>query len=325
MTMGLRRFLVFMAIFFPQARAQTAPPFLQRATRKISAEDFREKVVKLSGLVQACRDDPKACDPAAIGDDDKIVTPAETYQVRWQWLRAAIDQARNAASPNRNQLLNQTSARLGEELNDAQTSESHQPAFAPARKAADSILNRPEFRVAGGESWFDRKIAQFWAWVFRMFTAASDFGERAPWLGRALEWGFFTLTLVLVLVWVARTMRRERLALSLSGAMPSTERLSESEHWADLARIEAANRDWRAAIHCLYWATIVMLEGRRLWRRDPARTPREYIRLLEPESTSWRSLRGITIVFERIWYGIRIATQDDYTQVLALFEDLKRS
>jgi hypothetical protein len=99
----------------------------------------------------------------------------------------------------------------------------------------------------------------------------------------------------------------------------------ESDNWAELARAEAARQDWRAAVHCLYWATIVMMEGRKLWRQNRARTPREYLLLLEPGSRVQQTLRLLTQTFERIWYGLRPAAESDYASALVLFEELRRA
>jgi hypothetical protein len=148
---------------------------------------------------------------------------------------------------------------------------------------ANAILARPEFRIVSGESWLDRKVAQFWDWVNRFFSAAADIGHRAPWLGPVLEWSFVGLVVLFLLIWAARTLQRERLAISLSSMIPASHWQKEADNWAELARLEAEKSNWREAIHCLYWASIVALESHRLWRRDNARTPREYVELLEPQ------------------------------------------
>jgi hypothetical protein len=66
-----------------------------------------------------------------------------------------------------------------------------------------------------------------------------------------------------------------------------------------------------------------MLEGQRLWRQNRARTPREYVGLLEPGSSRRRVLGGLTGVFERIWYGLRPATGEDYAKASALLDELR--
>jgi hypothetical protein len=325
----LQRTLLLLALSPLPAIAQPSVPLLQPPLHPTTPEAFRAHLDSLQQLVGACRSDPHACDPAAIGDDDRIDTPGDPYQVRWQWLRKLIDDARNPALPDRATLLDQASSRLDRELAAASAppapQPAPQPAFDQARRTANAILARPEFRIVKNQSWLDREIAAFWNWFDRLFTAASDFGKRSPWLGPLLEWSFVGLAIVAVLIWVRRTLQRQALAIALSGPAPSTNWQQESAEWAGLAQSEAELGRWREAIHCLYWAAIVALERRRLWSRNYARTPREYLPLLEANSPQQIALRALTGLFERIWYGLRGAAPEDYALALALFEDLKRA
>jgi hypothetical protein len=332
--MGLRRIGALLAILSLGALASAQPrvPFFQPPLRQTDAAGYRTHIETLRGLVLACRNDATTCNAAAVGDDDRVAAQDETFQVRWQWLRRLLDEAGKPALKDRNAQLDEAEARLDRELA-ATGGEALPPAeFAPARRAATVILSRAEFRVVGRQSWIDRKIAQLLVWIVRFFTAAADFGHRAPWLVLVLEWSFVGLSAVGILFWVRRSMARERLAVSLTGVLATSDWQKESAEWADLARIEAERSNWRDAIHCLYWAGIVVLESRRLWRRDLARTPREYVELLQShcaQQTTLQSqliaLRSLTRLFERIWYGLRGAEREDYAQALALFEDIRRA
>ncbi len=325
MTTGLRRIVLLLAILSLHVFAQPGVPLFQPPLQQATPDGYRARLESLRGLVGACRDDAKACNPSAVGDDERIQAPNETFQVRRQWLRKLMDDARNPALPDRSVLLNQASARLDEELAAISKDASPQPAFTLARRAANSILARPEFRIVGSESWLDRMTAKFYSWLGRVFAATAGFGHRSPWLGPILEWSFVGLSVVCILIWVARTMRSQRIAVSTSVLIPATDWQKESAEWADRARTEAEANHWREAIHCLYWASIVVLESHRLWRRDYARTPREYVDLLEHNSYRQLTLSRLTRIFERIWYGLRHAAREDYVQALALFEDLRRT
>jgi hypothetical protein len=323
MATGLRRIVLLLAISSPQVLAQPAVPMFQRPLQQTTPEGFRTHLESLRNLVRACQADAKTCDPAAIGDDDKVVSPSDTFQVRWEWLRKLVDDAGNTKFADRGKLLDQASARLDAELSTTTNAPPSQDNFAPARHAADSILARPEFRIVGNESWLDRKIGEFLLWLGRLFSATADLSHRSPWLAPLIEWTFISLSVAFVIVWVIRTMQGERLDVARGGIVPLTDWQRESAEWADLARIEADAGNWREAIHCLYWASIVVLESRRLWRRDFARTPREYVALLEHHSSQQLTLHKLTRIFERIWYGLRDAGHEDYLQALALFEDLR--
>jgi len=335
--MGLRRITVLLATLSMGALASAQPriPILQPPLQQTDDAGYRTHVQALQQLVLACRNDAKSCNAAAVGDDDRVTADSETFQMRWQWLRKLLDESGNSALKalkDRNAQLDEAAVRLNREL--AAPSEEAQPQaeFAPARRVTNAILARAEFRVVGRQSWLDRKVAQLLSWLIRFFTAAANFGHHAPWLGPVLEWSFVGLSAVGILFWVRRSMARERLAVSLGGALASSDWQKESAEWADLARIEAERSNWRDAIHCLYWAGIVVLESRRLWRRDAARTPREYLDLLQRNSSQQPALESqlialgsLTRLFERIWYGLRGAEREDYAQALALFEELRRA
>ena len=80
--------------------------------------------------------------------------------------------------------------------------------------------------------------------------------------------------------------------------------------------------DYREAVHCAYWATIVHLEGLGLLKRDHARTPRESLRLLEPHPKERQLLGDFTHNFELIWYGYRPASPEDWTNARTHLEKM---
>jgi len=239
-------------------------------------------------------------------------------------LREGLESARKASPADREKLLQEVSARLTEDatLADASTS-STKDDFSRARKRADEVLSEPEFQTVTEESYLQREIVRLFQWLDEVFNGVSRFGKRSPWLVPLMEWGSITLAAAGLLTWVFRTMQRQRLAVRVEASSTAGVWQKESENWAELARTEAMRQDWRAAVHCLYWATIVMMEGRKLWRQNRARTPREYVQLLEPGSILQLELRKMTQLFERIWYGLRPAAESDYAGALALFEKLR--
>jgi hypothetical protein len=107
------------------------------------------------------------------------------------------------------------------------------------------------------------------------------------------------------------------------GALKASAWENEAEDWAKGAAEHAEAGEWREAVHCLYWAAIVLLESRRAWRHNPTRTPREYVRLLQPGSAQQMGLRKLTQIFERVWYGLRDAGAGEYAEARALYERLE--
>jgi Domain of unknown function (DUF4129) len=195
--------------------------------------------------------------------------------------------------------------------------------FDQARATTNRILAQPEFKTVTDPSEVQREFARIAQWIDDLFNRVATAGRHNPWLLPLLEWGFFALAVAALLAWGFRVLQRQRLAIAVGPAALAVAHIQESEDWADLARSQAAEQAWRDAVHSLYWATIVMLEGRKFWRPNRARTPREYLRLLEDGSPRQQSLRGLTRIFERIWYGQRPASESDYTRVLALFDELR--
>ena len=126
-------------------------------------------------------------------------------------------------------------------------------------------------------------------------------------------------------LWGLRLMRQQRLAIASDGPAKVREWEEASRRWAEGAREAAEQGDWREAVHSLYWASVVELEGRRVWRQARGRTPREYLRLLEAGSKYVGPVRGLTQLLERIWYGLGVAEQRDYERARALYDEVRAS
>ncbi|HEX4156373.1 MAG TPA: DUF4129 domain-containing protein [Acidobacteriaceae bacterium] len=195
--------------------------------------------------------------------------------------------------------------------------------FVRARAAAQAILGQPEFQPVQ-RTWWDRLKEKLWGWIGTLFMGIDRVTTSAPWLGKLLEWVLFIAASVGLLVWVLRVVQRQRLRLAVGpdAARAATEWARESEDWRRMADEQAERGAWREAIHALYWAAIVLLEQRRAWRHNPARTPREYVRLLRADSTEQRELRGLTRALERTWYGQRAADREEYSEARESFQRL---
>jgi hypothetical protein len=290
--------------------------------RAVTSTEYHRHLASLKMLVEACKKNPAECDTKKVGDDERV--EGAGFQARWSWLREVLSSAQNATQSDRAKQLQEAARRLDEDaVLAAQAAPDTADTFPRARRQADDVLSRPEFRTVTEVSYWQREIAKFWQWVGEMFGGVSRFGKRSPWLVPLMEWSSITLAAVGVLTWVFRTMQRQRLAVRIESSATSEIWKKESDNWAELARAEAARKDWRAAVHCIYWATIVMMEGKKLWRQNRARTPREYLMLLEAGSGMQQALRRLTQLFERIWYGLRPAAESDYANALVLFEELR--
>jgi hypothetical protein len=92
--------------------------------------------------------------------------------------------------------------------------------------------------------------------------------------------------------------------------------------WLADARAAADAGSWREAVHFAYWAAISHLEESGAWAPDRARTPREYLRLMQPADSAKAILQALTHSFERIWYGEHAAAAADYHDALRQVEAL---
>jgi Domain of unknown function (DUF4129) len=324
MRLSLTRYWLAGLLLSAMAVAQTRQDAAEEppAVRSVSAGRYRVHLEEMKVLVAACQRQPTACDVSKVGDDERV--EGAGFVTRWSWLRQTISDSHNATQPGREKMLEDAAIRLNEDAaTPAEGAASVGYGFQSARKRADDVLSRSEFRTVTQQSYLEREIAAFWRWLDDMFGGVSRIGRRAPWLVPVMEWVSMMLAAAGVLTWVLRTMRRQRLSVRIEASAAAEVLQKESLDWAELAQAEAAKQEWRSAVHCLYWATIVMLEGRKLWRPNRARTPREYLLLLEPDTRVQQTLSRLTQIFERIWYGLRPAKESDYARALILFEELR--
>jgi hypothetical protein len=196
--------------------------------------------------------------------------------------------------------------------------------FKHARAVADAVLKQPEFQRELENSWWDKKKKQLQDVLEHVFTKVARVGHAVPWLAKAMEWTLFGAAALGLLLFVMRELRRQRLHVSLSdGAVKAEVWTREADDWSTRAGKFAQEGQWREAVHCLYWAAIVLLESRRAWKHNPTRTPREYVRLLKAGTAQQEGLRGLTQIFERSWYGLREVDGTEYAGARALYDGLQ--
>jgi hypothetical protein len=324
----MRRRSLFVFALVPVAVLLT--PVGALALDKSSLDGYRAHLAKLRVLVQSCEAKAQACDANAVGNDEEVQLQGlgvganvNSFEARYGWLRDTLKSAQNAGNKNRDEELRKAEARLDDALREASGEVSAPADLAQAQQRANAILGHPEFATAQEDSIWERMWAHIFRWLDKVLGSLAGFGERSPWIGPAMEWGLIGLALVSLLVWAMRVLQRQRLAVRVEEARQIEPWEEAARNWRALADEQASRGEWREAVHCLYWASIAMLEGRKLWVANRSRTPREYVRLLEVGSTRWKLLRQQTQGFERVWYGLNNAAQQDYEHALALHEGLR--
>jgi hypothetical protein len=306
-------------------------------------DGYRLHLQMLAKLVDQCAKarDMSGCDPAHVGPDDEVpisaAPDAERRLVRYGWLRVLISKARDkdeappktppAAEhesatwenvrplpPTTTQLLEAAKTRLAHDQAQIDAPVTPLPDHAQEQAAMKEVLAGREFRDLEEPSAKDSTMEKVGNWLNRIIETAVEASARAPWLGRALVWGFVALACV-ALVWgLLQLERRWRLRLLPERETPAPGAASAIpwQLWLEDARRAAAAGLWREAIHFLYWASISRLESKRMWPADRARTPREYLALVAPEDPRQPGLATLTRSFERVWYGGRAAGEGDY-------------
>lgn len=319
-------------IVFALLSALLLPPAQAHGLDQISLDQYQAHLQQLHTLAANCEAKASACNAKSVGSDEQVGlqglgvgTNVNSFQAHYGWLRDALTSAQKAADKPRRDAMREAQSRLEEALTEVSSPDSKLTNIATARQKADAILRHPEFATVRETSLWDKFWARVGLWLDKLFGGVSRFGHRSPWIGPLIEWGLLGIAFLAIALWVIRVMQRQRLAVRVESARQMEPWEEASRNWRELAEQQAAQGAWREAVHCLYWASIAALEGRSLWSPNRSRTPREYVRLLESGSTRWSLLRQQTQGFERVWYGLREAAQQDYEAALALHQELRVS
>ncbi|WP_109486148.1 DUF4129 domain-containing protein [Occallatibacter savannae] len=326
----------------PVCLAQKIPaPTSQPAVRAddVSLDGYQQHLIRLQSALGICSKerDAKSCDPGLIGDDDRVTVvvgqAAQRRVVRYGWLRVlfqkaatrdeggnnakggAAKAAKNEAGPPTTELLKDAKARLETDLAESRAPIAVPPVHARERAVMREVLAGKEFRNLQEQTVQDSVLERFARWLNHLFANVSFLRMSSAWIGRVLVWGFILGVCVALVYSLIRLERRWRVKLTPEDDQmpaPGAASARDWQLWLEDARRAAANREWREAIHFVYWAAISRLESRRLWPADRARTPREYLALVAHEDPRRPGLSQLTNTFERFWYGGREAAEDDY-------------
>jgi len=255
-----------------------------------------------------------------------VAVREQRFLVSTQWLGVALDGI--AANPRSAADTSQDMRdRLDSMLHDSEAlGQVSEVDFGTAHAKLADILKRREFRSVGTpspvETLWDRLTDWVWNFVNKLFSRVAGH----PAATKALLWAVVIGLGLAFLVW---------LIYSLSHISPTDLWLRHSaipgegpaapsswQEWAERARAAAARGEYRDAIRILYAAAVRRLEEAGAWRADPARTHREYVRLIPADSLQRPPLLAITTCFERVWYGHAQASAIDYEAALAELESL---
>ena len=290
-----------------------------------TSQQLQDRLTSLESVISACSATPgkAACDPAAVGDDVRVSLPSGVRTVEFDWLRSALSDAQAGNHPQ--DKMAAARDRLARDLSSlaAATSEPAQD-LQQDRAVLRQVLASGDFPQPQPPSLWERLRDRFLTWLATRLDRLGTGGSPTRWISQMLLMAVILVSCGGLLLWFSRAARRQRLLIAAGGdeAKGAAVSLRDWQLWLAEARELAAQKEWREAIHRLYWAAIAAMERRGAWRPDRARTPREYLALLGPESVSQHDLLQLTRTLERFWYGAESPGERDYDEARTVAERL---
>lgn len=321
-----RCFIVAGTIAVLSASAGAQLPQSNDAFLQCSPEQYRDRLTALQKTVETCLAShiTQTCDPALVGPDLKVMTPAGLRTVHLDWARAALAAGRVPGADDDGN-LHRAEARIAQDLSaDAAQQVVDPQVVARVHKRLETVLARSEFHRVQDPGLLARAQQAVLKWIFERLEALTTFGGSNQWLSTVLESLVIGVPCVLLLLWVIRKLAMPEPLGKPSSPVDSNVPSARSwQRWLIEAEDCANQNRWRDAIHGLYWSAISRLEASGLWPADVARTPREYLSLLHGEHALRGDLGKLTRSFERFWYGNRRAQESDYRAARELLERLR--
>ena len=285
---------------------------------RLTVPQFVEQVEGLASALEGA-DAPAASRLLRdIPASDKVVAAGGTYEVKLDWLRAALPATTDprAWAQRRGDLV----LRLRAMAREAQTLAAPRQDTG-ARGALSAVLAQKRFQRARAGSWqadLQRRVGR-WLTDLWAKTFGRTAGQRT--VAQVVAWTASLAAIAVLVAWLARLSTRRR------DDRPTTVGpLHEHRAPGHLLGLEAAALiragQIRDGARVAYRAGVHRLEEEGALRVDEARTPREYVRLLPHVHRRHATLSALTTTFERIWYGSRAAAPDEGDKILALLQDL---
>ncbi len=262
-----------------------------------------------------------------------VQLPTGDRQVQFAWLRSVMHRAGAAASvedplakaaalKSASEDLREAIARLDQDLSERPGSRKGGRDVAAERATLKAILASGGYVQQETPSWFESLRDEFLEWLQRRLNSVGT-GQVSQFLVNLLMISVIAIVCGVMIWWFARKIQDQRLILAPANApQPLAPSAQDWQQWLAQARVFAAERHWREAIHHIYWSAISCLEARGLWPADRARTPREYLGLLTARPEKRADLYTLTRSFERTWYGAQTAGQEQFDEACALLEKL---
>ena len=284
---------------------------------ELTLEQYREELDRCAGAIQQ---------PSQIRQLQDSLPPVwvvrvgeKRLEVPTEPIRSQLQQLHGGNSQGAARALRSLLNGMKEEAAEMGRSERR---LSPAKVQAtlEEILRRKEFRSARGPSDMEMLTARISRWLVENLARLLSKLPLGARTGNIIVWSFIVLAFLALCYMAWKWIIGWQPAEAAKPAAPSAP--SDARQWVQEALAAAERGDYRAALHCAYWAVIARLEDLGRLSRDRARTPRESLRLLESQPGDHGVLHALTAIFERVWYGYRAASEADWAGAKELLEKI---
>lgn len=290
----------------------------------ISVAEYRQQLRDLAEKVDALKDHPEGAGriEADLPDHVSVSVNGGEYSISYQNLKHELAGLITADSQKKPALIQAIQDHVKYLADEAAAYEGQPPDVEHAREQAKEILARREFSRVGGPSARDLLLAKIYHWLGRVLNKIFSVPGTSFPVAQTIIYLLIAVAVCVLAVWVARRLMRPAAAVAQREIVPFSPSAKGWRTWLAEARVLAQQQEWRESVHLAYWAGIAFLEERGSWKPDRARTPREYLRLLNSRAATYPALTALTRKFEVIWYGHRDASQADFQDALGQLEKL---
>lgn len=250
------------------------------------------------------------------------------------WLHQELDKYRNLTALERIASMDRIKQRL--QAIDERINEIEMPANAPATNKAENqrrlqeILARSEYaRQIKQESAITRLLREFAKWIENLFPKPKGMSPgTANWFSAIAQIVVFVVAIG-VIVFVIRLFlprllrsRGRKKEAKAKARIVMGERIAPDKTAVDLlAEAEALARsgELRAAIRKAYIALLVEMGDRKIISLAQYKTNRDYLRAVRNVEHLYVNVKELTDSFERHWYGLATATENDWLAFRATY------
>lgn len=318
--------------------AQTSPS----QSPELSLTEYEAEVDRLSPAISELIDRPAGI--GALRDSLPanwvVDTGGQQVSVSTKWLSDAL--TRMEKEPvERKRLCLGAIQRLQFLKAEAEEFRAKAAGSADARGKLNSILSGREFQDIQQETWLGQLWRQIQRWIdWLLEHTIGRLLHEGP-IRTVVVWLLIGLVFAVVAVWLVRVLGRA----ARTEALRAETLFTPGKTWRDWVReaqAAASKGDFRAAVFLSYWAGVYKLADLGIWQLDRARTPREYLHLLDKRAGSSKSIAGdlrhedkaippagsaaalgdLTRSMEAVWYGFTPATQREYDVAFQNLEKL---